>query len=509
MDGSSQLDIAKLLNAFYRRKGVIIACFLVVSSLTAYLAVTLPNVYQSSTLILITPQRLPTSYIRPTVTSSIQQRIHAITQQILSRTRLEKSIKEFSLYPTTSRRVTMEDRVEKMRANIRLDVRRNDAFQLSFDAETPEKAVKVTNRLASLFIEENLKIREQQAMGTTAFLNAETERIREELEKLEARVNKYKAQHRFELPDQVDVNLRTLAQLRVDLQSRMLRLASLRERKESLEKNLVEAATTVQDLKASGVSPEERQDGPHRPQIERRRTQLEALLTQFTERHPDIIRLRQEIQALETEGTGAPSTVVGSAERPVQQMLRKQIERLNFEINSLLSQNKNLRRQIAGYQARIDNTPLRGIELSKISRTYSITLQKYQDLLAKVLESQLSENMEKKQKGEQFQVLDPASFPEKPVSPNRPRLLLLGLLGGLAAGFGLAFMWENMDTSFKRGDEVDSYTDVPLLATIPAFITRRSVLEQRRAQGILVLASAAMLALGFVVIRFFVPSFLF
>jgi len=130
-------------------------------------------------------------------------------------------------------------------------------------------------------------------------------------------------------------------------------------------------------------------------------------------------------------------------------------------------------------------------------------------LLSKGLDSQLAENMEKKQKGEQFRVLDPASFPERPISPNRKRLIILGLLGGLAAGFGLVFMLEKLNTSFRGGDEVVSYTDVPLLATIPAINTRRSVLEQRRTQGILVLASTGSLALGFLGIHFLGPLYFF
>jgi len=226
------------------------------------------------------------------------------------------------------------------------------------------------------------------------------------------------------------------------------------------------------------------------------KTQLENLLARYSERHPDVTRLKREIETLEA---GAPiskfeprepgSTAVVPTMNPLQQTLIKQINNLNNKINSVQSNNQMLQKKIATYQTRIDNTPSRTIELSKISRTHGVTLRKYQDLLAKSLESQLSENMERKQKAEQFQVVDPANLPKIPERPNRVRILLLGLLGGLAAGFGLVFMWENLNTSFKRGDEVEGYTDIPLLATIPDFTTRRSVLEQRRAQVILVVAS--------------------
>src|SRR6185503_2753770 len=184
------------------------------------------------------------------------------------------------------------------------------------------------------------------------------------------------------------------------------------------------------------------------------------LLRRYSPKHPDVLRLKSEIAAMEAEtkaqgtkdslGT-LPSPVTAS---PLAQVLSKQIAGLDAEVIALQSQIENLKIEIGKYQTRIDNTPVRGIELGKISRTYDITLRKYQDLLAKGLESELSENMEKKQKGEQFQILDPANFPFKAFRPNRQKIVFMGLLVGLVAGFGLAFLWETLDTSFKHSEEM-------------------------------------------------------
>ena len=496
------MDLTYLLGVFYKRKGVIIACFLVVSSLTAYLAASLPNIYQSTTLILITPQKLPSSYINSTVTMSIQERISTITQEILSRTRLEKIISELNLNQFNRQAGTIEEQVNKLRKNIRLKSNRKDnSFRLSYESESPEEAQRVVTRLASLFIEENLRLREQRAIGTTVFIKAEGERLLKDVEKQEAEVNLYKAKYRYELPERLQTNLRLLGQSRGMLQNNFLRLSALGERKAELEKQLVEAEQTgmIKDSEGETIL-------PNWQQIERMKTKLENLLIRYSEKHPDVLRLKQKIQVFETKGNKEePASVIN----PVLQTLRKQIKSLNKEINSLQSNNERLQKRISTYQKRVDNAPLRALDLAKISRTHGVTLKKYQNLLAKSLESQLSENMERKQKAEQFQVIDPANLPKKPVRPNRMRILLLGLLGGLAAGFGLVFMWENLNTSFKRGDEVEGYTDVPLLATIPAFTTRRSVLEQRRAQVILVVASAGTLAIGTVFIHFLVPTYYF
>ncbi len=511
MNGMADFDLSNLLSAFYRRKGFIISFALVVFLLVAYMAVIAPNIYQSSTLILVSPQRLPASFVTSTITTGLQERMQSIIQEILSRTQLEKIVQEFDLYASRNNRAILEDRVESLRKAIKVDFRRNNVFQLSFEFQNPEKAKQVAGRLSSLFIEQNLQVREQEAMGTKTFIVAESERLRKELEEQEAVVNQYRAAHRYELPDQLDTNLRSIEQLRRELEGVSQRLAALQERKGVLQKQAVESDILGVDLLGgSFAAPGE--GGTQSVQIQMRKKELDSLLQRYSAKHPDVIRVKKEIQALEAESkdlaAGKPAkSTTAPAGNPLKQVLQTQISDIAAEVQALSAQQGRIRSQIGILQGRIDNTPIRAIELTKISRGYEITLRKYQDLLAKSLESQVSENMEKKQKGEQFQILDPANFPLKPLRPNRPMIVLIGLLAGLGGGFGLAFLWENLDTSFKRGDEVSSYVDVPLLATMPALMTRGTVLQQRRAQGLLMLASLGALVVGLVCVRMFGPIY--
>ena len=509
---NTDFDISKILSSFSRQKGLIIAVFVVVSALSAYLSTILPEVYRSSTLILVTPQKVPTSFVFSTVTTDLTERMQSITQEILSRTRLEKIVEEFGLYADGKKVSTMEDRVDTLRRKIGIDFRRSNVFQLSFESENPEKAKQVATRVASLFIEANLQVREQQALSTKSFINTEAERLRQELEQQEETVNRFKALNRFELPDVLDANLRTVEQLRSELQASLSRLAALQERRGVLEKQLVESEIAGPEL--SGVKGAGGGGVTTNVVLQNRRKELADLLRHYSSKHPDVIRLKAEIAAAEEDSRsdknlpGGGPTLGGSAMvSPLGQVLQRQIAGLDAEIKSIQAQIEGLRRQVALYQTRVDNTPVRGIELSKISRTYEITLKKYQDLLAKGLESELSENMEKKQKGEQFQILDPANFPLKPFSPNRQRIILLGLVAGLAGGFGLAFLWDNLNTSFRRSDEISAYVNLPLLATIPSLVTRSSVLEQRRAHGLLVLGSLGVLVVGLVCVRIFGPMY--
>jgi succinoglycan biosynthesis transport protein ExoP len=252
--------------------------------------------------------------------------------------------------------------------------------------------------------------------------------------------------------------------------------------------------------------------GTQNVQVQMRKKELDSLLQKYSGKHPDVVRVKREIESLEAESKNAASSkpansATASAGNPLKQVLQTQITDIDAEIQALRSQHDRIRSQTGSLQGRIENTPIRTIELSKISRGYEITLRKYQDLLGKSLESELSENMEKKQKGEQFQILDAANFPLKPIRPNRPLIILIGFLAGLGGGFGLAFVWDNLDTSFKRSDEIKAYVNVPLLATIPTLITRTSVLEQRRSQGLLVLASLGALVVGVVCLRTFGPIY--
>ena len=502
MKSSQEFDLSQILNTIYRRKDIVIAIFLVIAALTTYLTVSLPNIYRSTTLILITPQRLPSNYVASTVTSSIDQRMLAMTQQILSRTSLEKIIRALNLFSNNGSEKGMDGRVNQLRKMITIEINRNDTFKLSFDHESPQTAMEVTARLASLFIDENVRSREQQAAGTTAFMNTEVERLRKELEEQESIVNLYKSQHRRDLPEQLDANLRTLEQIGRELESGMLRLTSLEERKALIEETRIATASIFD---GSGAA----RSILSRAGIDSRKRELELLRTRYSDKHPDVVRLKQEIKNAPAEETpqtaGAEVARTSSGDSSRTQFADIQSDVAASEITLLRQRNNKLQSEIAAYQDRVNTTPIRALELSKITRNYDITLNKFRELLSKEFDSQLSENMERKQKGEQFQVVDPASLPESPVAPNRPRILLVGLVLGLAAALGAAFLIENLDNSIRGNEDLDGMTNLPLLAMLPVVPSRGNILELRQARIMLLLYSAGALTLGFFLIRLFGP----
>jgi len=494
MKSSQEFDMSRILNTIYRRKDAASAVFLVIAALTVYLAVSLPDVYRSTTLVLITPQKLPSTYVASTVTQNIEQRVRTVAQQILGRTSLEKIVREFNLFPSAGSDAKIEERVEQMRKKINIEINKNDTFQLSYDAPSAQQAMQVTARLGALFVDENIRVREQQASGTTTFMNTEVERLRKELEEQESIVNLYKSQHRDDLPEQMDANLRSLEQMRRELESGMLRLTSLEERRGIIERQVAETAAAGTDDK-SGIA----RSLLARAGIDVRMKELELLRSRYSDKHPDVVRLMREITTTPPEGKDIP--VDGKSS--LAQMVGKQGDTLTSEINLLRERNKKLQSEIATYQDRVNNTPIRSIELKKITRNYDITLRKFQELLSKEFDSQLSENMEKTQKGEQFQVVDPARIPESPVAPNRMRMVLVGLLFGLAGAFGTAMLIEGLDGSIKGRDDLEGVADLSLVAVLPVVPTRGNLLELRQARMMLALYSAGVLTVGLVLIRLF------
>ena len=485
-----QIDIKSYLDIAVRRKWFIIIPFLFVALASVGLAYLLPPIYKSTTIILVEPQKVPTDYVKPTVTSKIEERLTTISQQIMSRTRLENIINELSLYPEVKGKVPMEEIVEAMRKDITLEVKGTSAFTLEYLGREPRQTMIVTSRLASLFIEENLRTREQQAVSTSEFLDNELKSLKAQLETQEKAVQDYKLRFMGELPEQRDTNLRTMERLNQQVQNIDANLRNAQDRQVLVEGQLAERKAMVFNSPASiapaGVSGIPAPMNSPLARLLALKASLQSLTSAgYTEKYPDVIRLKNEIQEVEAQAGIEKKVVESPAQEPGEvkvakvekrteelldpgfQNLRAQLEGLKMEIKNLRSEKVALAHQIRVFQARVENTPKREQELTILSRDYNNTSESYRTLLDKRLNAQIAENMEKRQKGEQFKILDPANLSEKPFKPNRPKIILMGILLGLALGAGAAYLMETQDSSFKGEKEMKFYLKFPVLAVIP------------------------------------------
>lgn len=467
-----------IIDLVVRRRWLILLPFFVVLSGGIYFSIVTPRIYEAKTLILVEGQRVPQNYVQSIVTEDTSDRISTISQQILSRTNLEKIMRDFALFSGPEyENMFIEEKVKLLRENIDVNVitdrrRQTDAFEISFKDKDPQKVMNVVNGLATSFIDENLRVRESQALGTSSFLEAELETMRMRLEQVEENIKNYRKANMGELPEQLDTNLRILERLQDNLSDRQqssrdakIRLAELRNQITSRQPSVVVIGPN-QRPQESGAT------------LDELISELESLQARYTEKHPDIIRLKKQIAEMESRQASQSGTDAGVTAR-IPPALRAQIAEVQREIQLAEIEVKELEDQINLYERRIENTPKREQELLGLKRDYENIQASYDSLLNRKLEADIAVNMERKQKGEQFRIVDPAKLPQRPVEPDMRKVFLAVVVAGLGLGGGLAFLLEMMDSSFKKPDDIEKYFNLPVLTTIPLLIDQKQLLLTR------------------------------
>jgi polysaccharide chain length determinant protein (PEP-CTERM system associated) len=493
------LDIDKYKDIAIRRMWWIIIPFLLSMLAGMGYGLRLPKVYRTSTFILVQPQKVPESYVREIVSLGIEDRLRTITQQIKSRTNLEKIIRQFNLYNKPGSQMSMEDNVNNLRKRITIDVssgRRRGAssFQIFFTGKDPTQMANVTNTLASYFIAENLKLREAQAIGTEEFLTEELENIRRKLLDKEEELKRYRERYMGGLPEQLDTNLRILERIQRQIVTNQENLREAENRKLLIQQQLAEVA----ELRKSRTTLPAGPGGETEQSLDQLKAQLASLEARYTERHPDVLRLKEKISDLESkEKADSKKGQKVSEDRGMTQAERNlvnQLREIALEIENLKAEAPRLHSQMKRYQIQVENTPKREQELMSLNRDYENIRETYNSLLSRKLEAELAVSMERKQKGEQFRILDPARTPGRPFKPDIKRVLLMTIALGLGLGCGLAYLREIMDTSYKTPEEVEDELQLPVLVSMPIRYTER---ERKRIKWRKVLAFTSV-AVGFI-----------
>jgi len=479
-------DIIEILR---RRIWVLLVPFAVVSAGTAIVTRKLPDIYRSQATILVVPQQVPESYVHSTVTTRIDDRVNAIEQTILSRTQLEHIIEEQNLYPDERRTGIMEDVVDKMRTNdLKVDIGKGgDSFAVSYMAPDPRTAMKVADELSSLFISESLKDRALLTDGTSQFLESQLEDAHRRLLEKEKQLQDYQMKYSGQLPTQVDSNLHALNNVQMQIQATLDSINRAASSRLVVERQLADldtptpadaapvtpapaldpaaaaaAGTTAQKLayyKSVLANQQALGEGPSHPDVKATQSSIKELTDQ----------LNREMLTRPVGTEDAASTVSPAEKQRLTKIEQLKSERDQFDkqIAAAQADEKKLRDLAAGYQARIDAVPARESEMVDLSRDYSTLQSLYSNLLGKKEDSNLAANLERRQIGEQFKLLDPARLPEKPLSPNRPMLNFVGMMVGLGIGLGIIVFLEYRDGSFKTDDEVLRLLALPVLAVVP------------------------------------------
>jgi polysaccharide chain length determinant protein (PEP-CTERM system associated) len=461
-----------------RRKWLALAIIFACVGGGGIVSAVLPVSYRSSTLILVESQKIPEDYVKALVGPSIEERLSSLQQQIMSRTLLNQVIREFNLYPDILRRDGNEAVIERVRKDIKVvtNMTRSrggniDAFEISFAHKNPQVAMKVTSNLASQFIDENLRSREQRVEGASEFIEQELVMAQERLEAQERALSVFKTKYMGELPEQVAANLSALDRLSLQQGATIDALQRMSDRLALVEKAFKEYEEALAPTMANtGQSSRGAVAGDTSVlRLRELEKTLTALASEYKDNYPDIITLKQEIKALKAEIGRTPFT---KEARPLDTYLRelvRQREESKLEIASLKDRLLRIKDQMKEYEARVEMAPAREQELMILNRDYGNLRENYRSLLDKKLNARLSGNLEKRQKGEQFRILDAANLPEKPEKMDRLKIMLMSLALGCGLGVGGVVALESYRPVFRRSDEIESYLKLRVLASIPNF----------------------------------------
>ena len=526
-----------------RRKYYILIPFLSIVIVAAIVACVLPPIYKSTTTILIEGQQIPSDLVRSTVPTVVEKAIQTITQQIMSRSKLLEIVKRFDLYNDLRERETTEEIIERMREDINLEMISAEvidqrtgkasiatiAFSLSYEWKDPSKVQKVANTLASLYLEQNLKDREEKARTTSTFIEAELNMLKDSVDELENKIAEFKGKHFQALPEMAQLNLEMVKRLERETENVEQQIRNVRERKIYLEGQLVgidpdlpgilglggRIADAKQRLKylhteyiALKASLSEKHPDVIKmkkeinslenevtitDEIKLKKNQLQELKTefavkmgQFSEKHPDVIKLKKSIEIIEKEiednikEMGKRHNEAEAPENPAYINISIQIATTTMEADSLKKNLDSLKVKLEEYQKRLELTPQIELEYNLLTRDHNNARMRYQETLHKLMEAKSAEGLEKGQKGQRFIIIDPAIFPEKPYKPNRLAIILIGFVLSIGAGIGVASLKEFSDQAIYSENALSLITGKQVLSVVTLIETETDRKRKKR-----------------------------
>jgi polysaccharide chain length determinant protein (PEP-CTERM system associated) len=474
------------LHLFLRKRWIIIipSCLALIIGL--YVAFTSERIFEAKTLILVEPQKVPEEFVKSVISRDLRSRVSTINQQILSRSNLEKIIEQHGLFSKPKHKLMfIEDKLYNLRRRIKVKLtsrRGTDAFVISFTGKDPKKVMNIANSLAESFINQNIKLRESEASSTDEFLNDQLQTMKLRLHEVEAELATFRSRHMGELPEQLAANISILRALRDQLSEKRNQLKHERMQILFLENDQKQNEQLLAMSDNTAESPNQ-----EAMSLEQLNALLANLRDKYTERHPDVIRLRTSIARLESEKNQNSFPSASPKEKPSNKgqslsliSVGSSITRFQkYEIDRLKSEIDEISHQIEIYKKRIENTPKIEEQLISLKRDYANIKDTYSSLLLRKHEAEMSVDMEKIRKGEQFRIIDHAKMPQRPISPRLHIVFILSLASGLGLGFGLVLLMEYFNDSLKKPESVSSRLGLPVLVAIPTLDQSNNLILRR------------------------------
>lgn len=553
------------LQGFKRRRVLLALVTLGVLAIAIGVALGLPAVYKSTATILIEQQEIPQDLVRTTVTSFADQRIQIISQRVMTNANLTQIIEKYGLYVDERAKTPMEVILANMRDDdIKMDLVSADvvdprsgtprkatiAFRLSYQSKNPELAQKVTNELVSLFLNENLKSRSETTQQTLTFLAEESKKMGEKVTSLEKALAEFKEKYVGNLPELFNLNMQLMDRTERDLLDVQREIQAAADRRIFLESQLA-TVDPMTDTRAGQtvLSPRDRlkllrtqylelvsKYSANHPDVMRMKKEMEGVATEaskqtartelasqrdslaadlaaaqkkYSSEHPDVKRLQRELASVEKQLQGAQTTPVAIVDddkeesNPAYVQLKAQLESIDVETATNLAKKKELEAKLADLESKLTNAPQVEREYRMLTRDLEGATAKYQEITAKQQEAQLADALETEQKGERFTLIEPPLLPEQPASPNRPAIAFLGAVFSIAGGVGSAALADALDSGLYGARGVARVVGVPPLAIIPRIESPRDRRRRILRRLYLFLGIIALIAVALVLLHFF------
>lgn len=503
-DGAFPLK--EYLDIAMRRKWWIILVAIALFVGATVVAIGTPNVYKSETVILVDPQKVPESIVASPVSSTVADRLSTIRQLALSPSRLQTLAHNLKLDAQVNTRKEMGRLISRMQHSISIDVgesggQRLSSFRISYFSNNPQQAADVANQLAAMVIHDNLAAREQQFTGTTEFLDTELKNVKDQLEEKEREVQQIKSQNVTDLPESKSYHLEALNGLRNQLRVSQDRVNQLEQNKSFLQSSMSISAPTV-DLDNGNTGT---QASPYQSQIQKLEAKLSELQTRYGPSYPDVRKVQDQIAGLKAKaaqdgGTTVKAEVQSTTNRKSVRnpVLEAELNKVDEQISAEKKIQAGLQPQIDFHLSKLERVPVFEQKLSELTRDYDTLNGQYNQLLTKKLSAGMAKTLDAQQQSERFEILDAAIPPTMPYSPNRPLIMLAGLLGGILGGFVLAMLVEMTDQSVRSEREATQILGKGVLAGIPLVLMPR----ERRAMRLRAVGMIAGTVVGSAVLTF-------
>jgi succinoglycan biosynthesis transport protein ExoP len=475
---SSSVSIRDCLEVLKRRVHLVFLLSLLLAILGIVGVSLLPNIYRATTTILVDPQKIPERYVASTITTDPNARLNTLTQQVLSDSRLQEILEKDNLYPEMQKKRSREEVLDYMREKTKIELKQTpqpdqglSSFSISYEDEDRSLVAKVANHLAASFIEWNLKVRQQQALGTTEFLSNELRQAKQSLEEQENQLEVFKMKHAGATPDELTGNLQALSRLQAETQSNMDAISRLDQERILLTQVKPTELRDTASLTERGRLLQEKR---------RLESELWNLKRQFTDTYPDVIAATQQLKNLNSRLAAMPEPPANSPDSyDTNSQIRLGL--IDKELQRHRQQQATVQQQIQSYQWKVDSVPVLETQLAQLTRNYETSRQNYQSLLDKTFSAGMSEELERTQQGKRFTVLDSAKTPGKPIKPDRLLFIAGVLVLALLLPAGLIIGLYLMKGSVKSEVELKEMLpfNIPVLGSIPPIVSQADLRRGR------------------------------